>query len=74
MNFDWWRKPWPLGLLFFGLLMLVLAVIGTFTGRAYGKGYRTDRAEEPFTYWLTLVIEYVGGAFLIWYWFYTSPH
>jgi len=72
MNFDW-RKPWPLGLLLFGLLMLVLAVIGTFTGKTYGKGGSAERAKEPFTYWLTLVIQYLGAAFLIWCWFNEKP-
>ena len=66
MNVDW-QKPWPFGVVLFGLLMLLLAVIGTFTGKTYGRGGGTDRAKEPFTYWLTLVIQYVGGAFLIWY-------
>jgi hypothetical protein len=32
MNFDSWSKPWPHGLLLFGLRMLLLAAIGTFTG------------------------------------------
>jgi hypothetical protein len=39
MNLDsWWKKQWPLGVLLFGLIMLLLAVIGTFTGKLYGKG------------------------------------
>jgi len=67
MNFDSLRKPWPLGVVLFGLLMLLLAVIGTFTGKTYGRGGNADRAEEPVTYWLTLVIQYLGAAFLIWY-------
>ena len=71
MNVDW-RKPWPLGVLLFGLLMVLLAVIGTFTGKTYGRGGSADRATEPFTYWLTLVIQYLGGAFLIWLGFVTS--
>ena len=74
MNFDSWRKPWPLGVLLFGLLMLVLAVIGTFTGKTYGKGGSADRAKDPFTYWLTLVLQYMGAVFLIWYWLYAFPH
>jgi hypothetical protein len=48
--------------------MLVLAVIGTFTGKTYGRGGSSDRRKEPVTYWLTLVIQYVGGGFLIWCW------
>jgi uncharacterized membrane protein YeaQ/YmgE (transglycosylase-associated protein family) len=69
MNFDSWRKPWPLGVLLFGLLMLVLAVIGTFTGKAYGKGGTADRAKDPSDYWLTLVIQFIGAVFLIWCYF-----
>jgi hypothetical protein len=59
-----WKKPWPLGLLLFGLLMLLLAAIGTFTGKAYGKGGSVDRAEDPVAYWILLVIEYLLGTFL----------
>lgn len=65
MNFDSWRKPWPLGVLLFALVMLLLAVIGTFTGKTYGRWSSTDRAKEPFTYWRTLVIQYLVAAFMI---------
>lgn len=69
MNLDSWNKPFPLGLLLFGLLMLLLAVIGTFTGKAYGAvGSAAAPTKEPFTYWLTLVIQYLGAVFLIWSW------
>ena len=74
MNIDSWRKPWPLGVFLFGLLMLLLAVIGTFTGKTYGRGGSADRAKEPLTYWLTLVIQYLGAAFLIWYSLYALPN
>jgi hypothetical protein len=67
------NKPWPLGLLLFGLLMLLLAVIGTFTGKAYGRGGSVARAEDPLDYWGTLILQYVGGACLIRYW-YVLPH
>ena len=67
MDSDWWHKPWPTGVLLFGMLMLLLAVIGTFTGKAYGKGGTADRAEEPFTFWSVLVIEYLGGIFFVWW-------
>jgi hypothetical protein len=70
MTFDSSGKQWPLGLLLFGLLMLLLAVIGTFTGKTYGRGGSADRAKEPFTYWSTLVIQYLGAAFLIWWWWF----
>jgi hypothetical protein len=68
MNFDAWHKPWPLGVLLFGLLMVILAVIGSFTGRLYGRGSCTVRAEAPFTFWLTLVVQTLCGFFLIFYW------
>jgi len=67
---DSWNKPWPLGLLLFGLLMLLLAAIGTITGKTYGKGGSADRAKDPSTYWLTLMLQYLSGALLIWYYFY----
>jgi hypothetical protein len=44
-----WNKPWPLGVLLFGLIMLLLAVIGTFTGKLYGKG---GTADHPRTFHL----------------------
>ena len=59
-----WHKPWPLGLLLFGLLMLLLAVIGTFTGKTYGKGDSADRTKEPFNYWWTLAVQYLGAAWV----------
>ena len=64
---DSWNKPWPLGVVLFGLLMLLLAVAGTFSGKTYGKGRSAIRAEDPFEYWSTLVVQYVGGVLLIWY-------
>jgi len=69
-----WNKPWPLGVLLFGLVMLILAVIGTFTGKTYGKGGSAVRAKDPVTYWITLVLQYLCGVFLIWYWAYLLPY
>jgi hypothetical protein len=68
---SWWRKPCPQCVLLFGLVVLVLAVISTFTGKTYLKVV-TDRAKDPFNYWLNLVTQYVFAAFLIWL-FYTMP-
>lgn len=74
MNSDsWWSKPWPLGGLLFGLLSLALAVIGTFTGRAYGRGGSVDRAEDASKYWQTIIVEYIGAVFLICYWLFALP-
>jgi hypothetical protein len=69
-----WNKPWPIGVLLFGLLMLLLAVIGTFTGKLYGKGGTADRTRDPSTYRVTLVVQYLCAAFLIWSWLYKMPH
>jgi len=63
MNPAFWKKPWPLGILLFGLLMVLLAVIGTFTGKAYGKGGAADRAKSPGDYWTTLIVQYLSGIF-----------
>jgi len=59
---SWWRRQWPLGVLLFGLLMLLLAVIGTFTGKLYGRGGVVDRAEDPSNYRLTLLVQYLCAA------------
>ena len=62
-------QQWPLGVLLFGLVLLVLAMVSTFTGRTYVRGI-TDRAKEPFDYWTMLLVQYLGGGLLIWYYFY----
>jgi len=51
LDSDSWSKPWPLGVSLFGLVILVLAVVGTFTGKAYGRGGLTswDGPSEWFT-------------------------
>jgi hypothetical protein len=56
MDSEWWNKPWPLGLLLGGLLMLLLAGIGTLTGfgiwqrkqgiSRHGAGYLLDIARR----------------------------
>jgi hypothetical protein len=74
MNFESLRKPWPFGVLLFGLLMLVLAAIGTYTGKTYGRGGSSHRAKDPFNYWSTFVVQYLAAIFLIWYSIYELPH
>jgi hypothetical protein len=69
-----WNKPWPLGVLLFGLLMLVLAVVGAFTGKIYGKGGTADRATDPADFWITFVVQCLAGVFLIWYWAFVMVH
>ena len=73
MDSDWWHKPWPTGVLLFGVLMLLLAVIGTFTGKAYGKGCSVERAKEPVSYWTLLAIEYFSGILFVWLGAYGMP-
>jgi hypothetical protein len=67
MNLDWWHKPWPLGVQLFGLLMLLLAVIGTLTGKTYGRGGGSERAKEPFNYWVHIALQYIVGVVLFLY-------
>jgi hypothetical protein len=59
-----WNKPWPLGGFLFGLIMFVLAVVSTFTGKTYLRGI-TDRTKEPFNFWMALIVQYLCGIFLI---------
>jgi hypothetical protein len=65
------RKQWPLGLLLFGLIMLVLALLGTFTGKTYGRGSAL-RATDPMNYWTTVIVQYLLGLSMIWLWLATS--
>jgi hypothetical protein len=60
-----WEKPWPFGGFLFGLGMFVLAVVSTFTGKTYLRG-STDRTKEPFNFWTVLIVQYLGGIFLMW--------
>jgi len=53
-----------------GLLMFLLAVVSTFTGKTYIKGI-TDRTKSPSDYWTVLLIQYVCGACLMW-WFWAD--
>ncbi len=59
------RKQYPFGAFLFGLGMFVLAVVSTFTGKTYLKRI-TDRREEPFEFWSGLIVQYLGGIFLMW--------
>ena len=43
-------------------------MIGTFTGKTYGKGGAADRTKKPVDYWMTLIVEYLAAAFFIGYW------
>jgi hypothetical protein len=47
MAIEWWRNPWALCILVFGLAILVLAVIETFAAKVYGKWGCDKSCEEP---------------------------
>ncbi len=55
--------------LFGGSVMLVMALVGTVTGKLRGRyGYVAHQATDPKQYWWGLAIYYVGAAgFLGWY-------
>jgi hypothetical protein len=63
-------KPCPLCGFLFGLGIFVLAVISTFTGETYLKAI-SDRTKDPFDYWSTLIVQYLVGVVLMW-WFWAS--
>ena len=62
--------------LIFGVLSLVLAVVGTRTGEAWAaklvrKSYR-NRA--PKQLWLLVAVQYLGGVFFVGYFLYKLGH
>jgi preprotein translocase subunit SecY len=61
-----WNKPWPFGVYLFGLLFIALAVIAIFTGTLYGRGGKVVRAQNPVSFWITTVLQFSAGAFLMW--------
>ncbi len=61
----WFLKP-PYTLLDAGMFVLFLAVIYTYTGKAYIRFHGwVYRADEPKRYWLEVVAYYVVGVGLI---------
>jgi hypothetical protein len=61
----WLLKP-PYTLLDAGMFVLFLAVIYTYTGKAYIRFHGwVYRADEPKRYWLEVVAYYVVGVGLI---------
>jgi len=58
--------------LFCGVLMLVMAVGGTFAGKLPGRfGEVASRAKDPKQYWSGLAIYYLAAIGLIGYYLYT---
>jgi multisubunit Na+/H+ antiporter MnhG subunit len=75
MDSESWHRPWPLGVLLFGLFFLLLAAIGLFTGKMYERfGSTTDRSKDPVQFWLSFAVSCLCGAFLIWYWAFVLQH
>ena len=57
--------------LFFGILMLVMALGGTFTGKfPRRRGGVCDRTKDPKEYWSALAIYYLAGIGFIAYYLY----
>ena len=55
----------PYGLLVGGAVFLVLAVAGVCTGKLWGRGGVTYRAEEPKSFWSGVAVCCLVGVFLI---------
>jgi hypothetical protein len=61
----------PYLFLLVGIVFLVLAVIWTFTGKAFTRfNRRVYLAEEPIVYWWNVASYYFVGVFLIGYFLY----
>jgi hypothetical protein len=68
---SWWNTPTPYGLLIFGVFSLVLAVVGTCSGKTLARFHGVVyRADDPKWFWWLVAIYYVGGVFLIGYFLY----
>jgi hypothetical protein len=67
----WFLKP-PYTLLDAGMFVVFLAVIYTYTGKAYIRFHGwVYRADEPKRYWLEVIAYYVVGVGLIGLFLYT---
>jgi hypothetical protein len=61
----WLLRP-PYTLFVAGMFILFLAVLYTYTGKAWIRFHGwVYRAKEPKRYWLEVAAYYVGGVFLI---------
>jgi hypothetical protein len=62
----------PYGLLIFGLMSLLLALVGTCTGEAWARfGRVVYRAKEPKQFWRLIAAYYLGGVCFVGYFLYT---
>jgi hypothetical protein len=61
----------PYGFLIFGAFSLILAVGGTWTGKAWARyGRVVYRANEPKKFWQLVAAYYLGGVCFIGYFLY----
>jgi len=61
----------PYTLLTFGMFLLFLAVVYTYTGKAWIRFHGwVYRAEEPKRYWLEVAMYYLGGVGFVGYFLY----
>lgn len=51
--------------LLLGILVLCLAGFYTWTGRAWDRSKWIGRSNSPVSYWVTVVIHYLGGICLL---------
>lgn len=47
--------------------MLLLALIGTFTGKTYGRSGGVERTKNPPMYWVMLTLQYLCAVILLSY-------
>jgi hypothetical protein len=61
----------PYGLLIFGVMSLLLAVVGTCTGEAWARfGQVVYRAKEPKQFWRLIAAYYLAGICFVGYFLY----
>ena len=61
----------PYGLLVFGVFLLFIAVVGTYTGKAWARfGQQVHRAKQPKEFWWVIAMQYLGGVGFIGYYLY----
>jgi hypothetical protein len=69
-NLPWFLTP-PYTLAIFGMFLLFLAMLYTYTGKAWIRFHGwVYRAEEPKRYWLEVTMYYLGAVVmfgLFWY-------
>jgi hypothetical protein len=52
-------------LLAFGVILLLLSALQTYTGKALGRARLVERTNEPILFWLLVAINYAVGLWVI---------